>query len=289
MGRFTREELVQRAGVAAGEVDRLLELGIVGSSEDPAPFTEGDVRRVRFVHGLEQGGIPVEAVGSAVRSGDLSFAFFDWSYWDRLGGLSTTTYREVSSTTGVPLEMLQSIRESMGHARPGPDDHVREDELAVISLAKTLLDLGADPVTLERHIRLWGESVRRIAEADANFYRAQVEAPLLEAGLSWSEMLQAGSVAAEAIGPMLDPALLALYHAQSEHTWLTNVVRGGRGHPRADRTAHGHSPPTRDVLPRPRRATRGSPRNAGTRPQPTWRRPWARSSIAAPTTMAVAP
>ena len=224
VGGFTREEVAQRAGVPVYFVDRLVELRIVSPGEGDSPFSGGDVRRARFVHGLERGGVPLEAVGSAVHSGALSFGFFDASFWDRFGGLTAKTYRELSAETGLSLDLLQTIRESMGFARPGPDDPVREDELAVVPLLRTLIAAGADPIALERHVRIWGESMRRIAEADGNFYRAQIEAPLLRAGLTWSEMVQAASEATVMIAPLLDPALLSVYHAQSEHTWMANVV-----------------------------------------------------------------
>lgn len=224
MDGFTREELAQRAGVSVDYLDRLVELRIISPSEGNSPFTGGDVRRARFTHGLEQGGLPLEAVGSAVQSGDLSFAFFDASYWDHFGGLAAKTYRELSAETALSLDLLQAIRESMGFARPGPADRVREDEFDPVALVKRLIAAGVDPVAMERHVRVWGESIRRIAEADSTFYRTQIEAPLLSAGLSWSDMLQARSEATEAMVPLLDPALLSVYHAQSEHTWMANVV-----------------------------------------------------------------
>ena len=37
-------------------------------------------------------------------------------------------------------------------------------------------------------------------------------------------MVQAASEATVAMVPLLDPALLSVYHAQSEHTWMANVV-----------------------------------------------------------------
>jgi len=197
--------------------------------------------------------VPLEAVGSAVRSGALSFGFFDASYWDRFGGLMGKTYRELSAETGLGVELLQAIRESMGFARPGPEDRVREDELAVVPLLRTLIGMGADPIVLERHVRIWGESMRRIAEADGTFYRAQIEAPLLRAGLSWSAMVQAASEATEAMVPLLDPALLSVYHAQSEHTWMANVVEAVEATlDQAGLHRSGH-PPAGDVLSRPDR------------------------------------
>ena len=221
---FTREEVAERAGVSADYLDRVVELRIVSPGEGNSPFSGGDVWRVRFVHSLEQAGLSLEAVGTAVANGDLSFAFFDASFWDRFGGLSAKTYRELSSETGISLDLLQAVRESMGFARPGPEDLVREDELDQVALVRMGLAAGADPVALERQVRVWGESIRRIAEADAAFYHAQIEVPLLRAGLSQSEMMEAGSEAAATMAPLLDQALLSMYHAQSEHTWMANVV-----------------------------------------------------------------
>ena len=43
---------------------------------------------------------PLQAVGAAVRSGDLSFEFFDAPYWDRFGGLSDKTYADISQESG---------------------------------------------------------------------------------------------------------------------------------------------------------------------------------------------
>jgi adenylate cyclase len=222
MGGLTREELAQRAGVPVDFVHRLVHFRIVFVGE--GSFTDGDVRRARFVLGLEQGGVPLDAVGAAVRSGALSLAFFDASSWDRFGALTGKTYRELSAESGLSLDLLQTVRESMGFARPEPDDPVREDELEVVPLLTTILAMGVDPYVLERHVRVWGESLRRIAEADANLYRTQVLAPLLRAGLSWSDVSQATFETTEGIAPLLDPALLSVYHAQSEHTWMANTV-----------------------------------------------------------------
>ena len=168
--------------------------------------------------------MPLDSVGEAVRTGAISFAFFDAPYWERFGGLTATTFRELVADTGLAEEILATMRESMGYARPRPDDLVREDELDVVPLLRALIGMGVDPEALEQQVRVWGDSVRRIADADATFYRGQVQAPLLSSGLSWSDVLQASTAASEAMVPLLDPALLSLYHARSEHSWMANAV-----------------------------------------------------------------
>ena len=222
MGAYTREELAERAGVSVDFVDRLVDFRLLLPAD--GQFSDGDLRRTRFVRNLEQGGVTLETIGEAVEGGAISFGFFDAGYWERFGGLTGTTYRRLSTETGVSIELLSTLRESMGYARPGPDDAVREDELVVVPLLRTLIAMGANPLALERHMRIWGDSMRRVADADGSFYRSEIEEPLLAAGLGWSDMLRAASEATEAMVPLLDPALLSMYHAQSEHTWMGNIV-----------------------------------------------------------------
>ena len=121
MDGHTREALSERAAVPLAYVDHLVELGILALPEQGSFFSEGDLRRTRLVRGLEEGGLPLEGIATAVRNGDLSFRFLDLESWGWYGGFVGKTYGELSAETGVPLEMLQVVRESMGFARPDQD------------------------------------------------------------------------------------------------------------------------------------------------------------------------
>lgn len=224
MAGVTRLQLAHRAGVTVDYIDRLVDLTILTTGDSDAPLSDGDVRKARFVQSLDRGGLLVEAIGAAVKNGDLSLAFFGAPAWARFGGLTPKTLGELSAETGVSVELLQIIRESMGFARPEPDDLVREDEMDLVTLVQRGLAAGADPEALARQVRVWGESVRRIAEADGQFYHSQIEVPLLRAGMPQSQMMEIGTEAAALMTPVLDGALVSLYHAQSEHTWMANVV-----------------------------------------------------------------
>jgi adenylate cyclase len=221
---LSREAVAERAGVPVGYVERLVELGILAAPETGSQFTAGDVRRVRLVRGLEEGGLPLEGMGTAVRNGDLSFGFLDLPSWKWYGGFIGKTYGQLSAEAGLGLGMLQVIRESMGFARPGADDRVHEEVLDLVPVMKIVQDAGAEPVAIERLIRVWGESMRRITEAASTFYHAQIEVPLLRAGMSEAQVLLVANEAVAAGIPYVDRALASIYHGQSEHTWMANVV-----------------------------------------------------------------
>ena len=225
MEGYPREALAKRAGVEGEYVDRLLELGILEHPGRDSGFSAGDVRRVRMLRGLEDGGLPLDAIATAVRRGDLAFRFLDLESWDWYGGFLNQTYEELSRETGIDLDLLRVLREAMGwFARPRGDDPVHEEVLAWIPVLQVVLDAGVEPLAIESLVRVWGESIRRISEASSSFYHSQIEVPLLRKGLSDSEVMQAANEAVAAGIPPLDRALLAMYHSQSEHTWMSNVV-----------------------------------------------------------------
>jgi adenylate cyclase len=221
---YTSEALAERAGVDVSYVDRLVELGILVPSETGRSFSEGDFRRTRLLRALEDGGLPLEGIATVVRNGEFSFAFMDLPSWDWYGGFVEKTYRQLSAETGLSLELVQSVRESMGSARPDPDDFVHEEALELIPLLKVGLEAGADSGAIERLARVWGESVRRIVEAAAAFYQTEIERPLRRSGMSESQVMQTANEAVMAGIPHTDRAIVSMYHAHSEHTWMANVV-----------------------------------------------------------------
>ncbi len=207
-----------------GYLDRLVELGILVPPETGEAFRAGDLRRVRLVRGLEEGGLPLEGMGTAVRNGDLSFGFLDLPAWNWFGEPVGKSYRDLSAETGLSLELLQAVRESMGFARPEPDDPVHQDELDLLPVMKVVVEAQVEPAAFERLIRVWGESMRRITEAAANFYHAQIVLPLLRSGMSEAQVLHAGAQAVGGGIPHVEQALVSMYHGHAEHTWLANVV-----------------------------------------------------------------
>lgn len=224
MDTFTRDALAERAGVPVGYVDHLVELGVLATPSDGSAFSAGDVRRVRLVRGMDQGGLPLEAIGAAIRKEDLSFDFLDLPSWRWYGGFTGKTYREFSLEVGVGIELLMALRESMGFGRAEPDDLVHEEELDFIPVVKVIIEAGVDPEPLERLVRVWGDSLRRMTEAASNFYHTQIELPLLRSGMSEGQMMRVANEAVAAGIAPLDRALVSMYHGHSERVWLGNVI-----------------------------------------------------------------
>ena len=217
-------DVARRAGVDRGYVSRLVEIGIV-SSDQGGSFSEGDVRRVRLMQTLERAGVPLDGVATAIRRGDLSLEFMDLSYFGRLSPLTDVTFQELSKKTKTPVELLLAIREAAGFAEPSPEDRVRENELQIVPLIEAQCAMGFRPRVIERWLRVYGDSLRRIAETEGDWWHTEIEVPLLESGMTPAEMLEAAdSQVVQRIEPVLDQVIIAMYHGHQEHTWTKNIL-----------------------------------------------------------------
>jgi adenylate cyclase len=221
--RHPRQEVAHLAGVDAAYVDLLIDLEIL-KPDHLDLLSAGDVRRVRWIRSFERSGVPLEGISSAVRRGALSFAYLDMSAFDWFARLTSKTFEQSSVSSGIPFELLAVVRETFGHPEPEPNDHVREDELTVIEAIEALLSEGYRPSAVEGLLRVYGDSLRRIVEAETQAYRAEIEVPMLESGMTEREMLEAQAQVGSDLTPRFEQALLAMYHGQQERSWTRSAV-----------------------------------------------------------------
>jgi adenylate cyclase len=217
------ERTADRAGVSVAYVTRLAELGLIG---DDGEFGEGDVRRVQIIEALERAGMSVDNVGLLVRRGMFSLAFIDAAGNHVFAALGDATFAEVSDRTGVPIEVLMTVREAVGGRTPTPDDRVREDELAIVPLLAMQHELGFRPPAMERALRVYGDSLRRIAETEAEWWRSEIQERMIADGATEDEVGRLAGEISPRLSAVSDEAIIAMYHAQQRLAWSVNIVNG---------------------------------------------------------------
>jgi len=225
MNGLSAAGLADLVGVTEAEVERLVDLGILVAQDGVGPFLETDVPKVRLAVACQQAGLPMEAIAAAVRAGRLSFAFLEAEPFRRWAMRSTRTYRQVSEETGVPLELLAGTLESMGFARMGPDEPMREDELEVVPFVQLGHATGVfDLAWLARLGRAHVEGLRLINTAWGEAYQARFEGPVLASGGNQQTAMERAAQLSVDFLPLVDPALLAIHHRQQELLWTEGLV-----------------------------------------------------------------
>ena len=227
MNTLSAAGLADLAGVTEAEVARLVELGVLVARDDPGPFLETDVPKVRLATACERAGLPMAGIASAIRAGRLSFAFLEATPYRRWAARSARTCRQVSQETGVPLELLGSFLEAMGFARMAPDEPMREDELEVVPLLQLGLSSGfLDQLWSTRLGRGYAEGLRLIAQVEREVWQARFMAPMLEAGADQQTAMERAAQRAGDLNytSVVDRALMAAYRRQQELAWTEQLV-----------------------------------------------------------------
>jgi adenylate cyclase len=205
-------------------VDRLCALGLLQATDDSL-FTEGDMRRARILHALEAAGMSIELVGEAIRRGVADLGFVDDPAYSLFTGLTGETFQEVSATTGIPMDVLSAMREATGSAVPSPDDQLRELELHILPAIDLELRNGIRPATLERSLRTMGDSLRRMAEVEADWWMHEVIGPVLQSGAPVSAVGPRTADFSNALSPLVEREIIALYRGQQSVAWMRNFFQ----------------------------------------------------------------
>ena len=216
----------RRAGLDPAYLEQLGTLGLLRLDADGG-YTKGQIRRARLIRTLEEAGIPLEGLAEGIRLGHLSLDFVETEAYERFAPLSDETFAEVSNRTGVPFELLAVIREAIGLAPPSPQDRVREDELAVVPFVEMQLRLGFRAPAIERLLRVSGESMRRIAEQEADWWRTEVIEPRLASGAPVDAVANPFPLSEMAeLSNRFIEQILAIHDARRAHAWTGNIISG---------------------------------------------------------------
>ena len=220
---YSGAELAARARVGPELVERLVELGILRAGDGEAPYGLGDVRRVRLVAACAQAGLSLEGIGEAITDGRLSLAFLDLM---SIAGrpLTGTTYAELCDEQALPMELVQRVHEASGLGRPQPDDPIHPLDRDLLGSAQLGRMLGLDDGVLIRIARVYGENLRRIAQAEPEFYHDHVEQPLLASGMDEQQMRAAATQLSDQLAGVVQRMLLALYTRHQERYTIDHLV-----------------------------------------------------------------
>lgn len=181
----------------------------------PSPdgsFAMGDINRVRLADALDREGVSLEDLGQAIEGGHLSFTFMDELFTEPMP-LRNQTVDEWAKALGITMEELGRLYASWFLPTPVSGQPVREDDARMLEALRVFPEAGLDTDVLLAATRYFGDNLRRIAEAQVQFFRSTIIDPLAGSGMPLGtamETVAPMSAALQAAGR----ALLAWLHGR---------------------------------------------------------------------------
>lgn len=178
--RLSWDELVERTGETRERLERLVQLGILAPTDAEAPFRSGDILRVRAVAALEGSGVEAEQIAAAMAAGELSLGYLDHVL--QPPPVVDRTYSEAAEELGIPFDVVERAFLAFGLPQPLPNEQAREDDAEILRGLEVFLG-ALDEADALGSARLFGDSLRRLAEHQVHLFHTRVEERFREAGV----------------------------------------------------------------------------------------------------------
>jgi adenylate cyclase len=226
--RISLSEAVRRSGVPASTLKRWAEEKIVPVRR--GRWTAAAAAQARVVARMRERGYSLEDLKEAGREGRLAFGFteelFAGPEEGRIG------VEEVAAETGLEPELVERILVILGTPADRRADVSAEDAEALRHCAR-VLNAGFPLVAFLQLVRVYAQSMRRIADAEVRLFHLYVHEPLIRDAVPELEMAEEMGELAGDILPLAAPLTEYLHQRYLRFFVEQDVV----GHMEADAAA----------------------------------------------------
>jgi adenylate cyclase len=216
--RISLSEAARRSGVSQSTLKRWAEEKIVPVRK--GGWTPAAAAQARVVARMRERGYSLEDLKEAGREGRLAFAFAEDLFVEEEGEL---TVEAIARDTGMEAELIERILTMMGTPGVGQANLTPADAMA-LRICGEVLEAGFPLVAFLQLVRVYVQSLRRIAEAEVRLFHLYVHEPLIRDGVPELPMAEAmGNLAAE-IMPLAAPLTEYLHNRYLRYYIEQDVV-----------------------------------------------------------------
>jgi adenylate cyclase len=211
------EQLAARSGETVEGVRECQAVGLVGADE---PFSSTDAERVRLVRFLRSRGFSLDVIARADAKEGLLDCFVELLFPD--GGVPEHTLAEAIGEGGFDLEFVQRFLEAAGLSDLA--DARDEQDLQVVRNLFVVLDAGLPEDALLQLVRVYADSLLRVAEAEVRLFHFYVYERLRAEELTGPKLREASEVASGRFLGLAEPTVLYFHRLGWRNAMLDHLA-----------------------------------------------------------------
>ena len=221
---MTFAEAARRVGVKPATLRRWTQRGLIPQYN--GEWTRAAIGTARVVARMRERGHSVADIARATKEGRLAFGFLEELFPSDQKRL---TIREASEETGLDEALVGRLVSGLGLS-PEHAETVSEDEIQLLRYLDAVLASGFPLVALLQLIRVYGQAMAGIADAEVRLFHLYVHEPLLRSGSSGVETAEQMHAISREVLPLAAPVLDQIHQRYLQHFIEQDVV----GHMEAD-------------------------------------------------------
>ncbi|MGH2955165.1 MAG: adenylate/guanylate cyclase domain-containing protein [Solirubrobacterales bacterium] len=212
-------EAAEISGVSATTLKRWARAGVVPVRR--GQWTTAAAAQARVVARMRERGHSLEELRRAVRDGRLAFGYVE----DLFPGREATIGRaEAARRTGLEEELIERVMTLLG-TPTALEGTLNDQDLEAIEQMAAVLRSGFPLVALLQLVRVYAQSIRKIAEAEVRLFHLFVHEPLIRQGVDAIEMAGEMEGLARDLLPLTSP-LMEYIHQRYLRFYIEQDVVG---------------------------------------------------------------
>ncbi len=213
-------EAARISGVSPATLKRWAEAGVIPVKGDR--WTTAAAAQARVVARMRERGHSLDELRRAVRDGRLAFGFVE----DLLPGRREhpVDRGEAAARTGLEEELIERVMTLLG-TPTALEGTLNEQDVAAVEHMAEILKAGFPLVALLQLVRVYAQSIRKIAEAEVRLFHLYVHEPLIQQGVDALEMAQEMEGMARDLLPLSAP-LMEYIHQRYLQFYIEQDVVG---------------------------------------------------------------
>jgi adenylate cyclase len=211
-------------GVTPAKLRRWVSQGLIPQYH--GTWTPEAISHARVVARMRERGHSLREIRQASDEGRLAFAYVEELFQS---ARSSLTLAEAARETGLEPALIERISTALG-LRPAHSERVSEDEMQLLRYIAAVLAAGFPLVAMLQLVRVYGQALAQIADAEVRLFHLYVHEPLMRAGVSGLEMAEEMENLARELLPLASPVMDQVHQRFLQHFVEQDVV----GHMEAD-------------------------------------------------------
>ena len=198
---LTAADLAHVLGVDEPTVSEWRNLGLISASRDDT-FDARNLERARFVQFAVQSGFDAEEVARISREQqDLVGRFADFAPIHGVG----RPLEEMAKRVGLDIGVARQLWQAGGLA---DQEGVFDEDVPLLRTAAAALETGLPEEALVQLIRVYADSLERVAGAESRLFHLHVHEQLRQRGLAGAELTEATRALSDPLVGLIEPTLV---------------------------------------------------------------------------------
>jgi adenylate cyclase len=200
---MTLREAADEVGVTPATLKRWADTGVIPHYDGDGDWTPAAIAHARLVARLRERGHTLAQIRDASSEGRLAYGYIEELFPTTEGGRSL---EEVAEETGLEEALIERLISTSGLPRATLEAFTDEDRQALKYVA-AVLDAGFPLVALLQLMRVYGQALSHISDAETRLFHIYVHEPLIREGLPSLEMSEEMEGLARDLLPLASPIM----------------------------------------------------------------------------------